>query len=246
MSRTLGGRCYCGALQYAVADAFLYASNCHCSNCRRATGAAFKPFAGIERDKLTITQGEDSLLIFGDDAAHDARCKLCGSFLYSVVRDGAFMHVAMVRWLMIQRFAQGATSSWDRKRLGTRSRTTCRSIKGTPSFRDPLIRKVRASALAGAKTPALRLGVHGARLEALNCVGKVAPGFARLAAGDHHSQPSNRDGLGEVHFVGLVIVLGCGGSLGQEVPVSDMRVDTKYARALLEETGETGTVSLAI
>ena len=26
---------------------------------------------------------------------HDARCKACGSLLYSVVRDGAFVHVAM-------------------------------------------------------------------------------------------------------------------------------------------------------
>jgi hypothetical protein len=78
-----------------VADAFVYAANCHCSNCRRATGAAFKPFAGIERDKLRITKGEDSLAIFGDDSGHDTRCKVCGAFLYSVVRHGTFVHVAM-------------------------------------------------------------------------------------------------------------------------------------------------------
>jgi hypothetical protein len=95
MSRTLAGRCYCGAVHYAVADAFLYAANCHCSNCRRATGSAFKPFAGIERDKLAITQGAENLLIFGDDATHDARCGRCGSLLYSQVREGAFVHVAM-------------------------------------------------------------------------------------------------------------------------------------------------------
>jgi hypothetical protein len=47
--RTLAGRCYCGAVQYAVADEFAYAANCHCSNCRRTTGSAFKPFAGIAR-----------------------------------------------------------------------------------------------------------------------------------------------------------------------------------------------------
>ncbi|MGE0118756.1 MAG: alpha/beta fold hydrolase [Dongiaceae bacterium] len=93
--RTLAGTCLCGAVEYAVADAFAYASNCHCSQCRRATGAAFKPFAGIERDKLRLTKGADNLLVFGDDGSHDARCKRCGSFLYSVVRDGAFVHVAM-------------------------------------------------------------------------------------------------------------------------------------------------------
>ena len=42
--RLLGGKCYCGAVQYRVADEFLYAANCHCSNCRRTTGSAFKPF----------------------------------------------------------------------------------------------------------------------------------------------------------------------------------------------------------
>jgi hypothetical protein len=62
---------------------------------RRATGAAFKSFAGIERDKLRITGGEENLLTFGDAGGQDIRCKLCGSFLYSIVRDGAFVHVAM-------------------------------------------------------------------------------------------------------------------------------------------------------
>jgi hypothetical protein len=91
----LTGRCGCGRVQYAVADAFDYALNCHCSGCRRATGSAFKPLAGIGRDRLGITEGEDRLMILGDDNGHDARCRLCGSLLYSVVRGGAFVHVAM-------------------------------------------------------------------------------------------------------------------------------------------------------
>jgi hypothetical protein len=95
-SRVLAGKCLCGAVQYAVADEFVYALNCHCSNCRRATGSAFKPFAGIERGKLRLAKGEDSLMIFGDEnAAHDTHCKACGSLLYSVVREGAYVHVAM-------------------------------------------------------------------------------------------------------------------------------------------------------
>src|SRR5277367_5309628 len=95
VTTTLAGKCFCGAVHYSVADAFRYALNCHCSNCRRATGSAFKPFAGIERDKLRITKGAQSLKIFGEQSAHDARCKVCGSLLYSVVRDGHFVHVTM-------------------------------------------------------------------------------------------------------------------------------------------------------
>lgn len=94
-ARILAGECFCRAVRYAVADAFAYALNCHCSNCRRTTGAAFKPFAGIARDQLGIVDGEDNLLIVGDAAGHDAHCGTCGSLLYSVVRGGGFVHVAM-------------------------------------------------------------------------------------------------------------------------------------------------------
>ena len=91
----LSGRCQCGAVRYQVADEFIYAQNCHCSQCRAATGSAFKPFAGIERNKLTIVEGEGNLLVFGTDALNDTRCGTCGSFLFSVVRDGGYVHVAM-------------------------------------------------------------------------------------------------------------------------------------------------------
>ena len=93
--RILSGECLCRAVRYEVADAFAYALNCHCSNCRRTTGSAFKPFAGIAREKLGVTSGGGDLMIFGDEAAHDAHCGRCGSLLYSVVRGGAFVHVAM-------------------------------------------------------------------------------------------------------------------------------------------------------
>jgi hypothetical protein len=91
----LAGGCECGAVRYEVADAFLYAANCHCSRCRAATGTAFKAFAGIEREKLAITTGHDSLLIVGEKDENHTRCGVCGSLLFSVVRDGAFVHVAM-------------------------------------------------------------------------------------------------------------------------------------------------------
>lgn len=97
MAKTLSGKCYCGAVHYAVADEFQYALNCHCSNCRRTTGSAFKPFAGIERGKLGVIGGADKLLIFGDqpEKAHNAHCRLCGSLLYSLVRNGEWVHVTM-------------------------------------------------------------------------------------------------------------------------------------------------------
>ncbi len=91
----LAGRCGCGAVRYRVADEFLYAANCHCSRCRAATGSAFKPFAGIEREKLEITDGLNRLLVFGEEDSNDTRCAVCGSLLFSVVREGAYVHVAL-------------------------------------------------------------------------------------------------------------------------------------------------------
>jgi hypothetical protein len=93
--RLLKGRYECRAVSYRVADEFLYAANCHCSNCRAGTGSAFKAFGGIERDKLEVTQGADTLLVWGEDDGNHTRCGVCGSLLYSVVRDGKYVHVAL-------------------------------------------------------------------------------------------------------------------------------------------------------
>src|SRR3954468_21655973 len=93
--RMLTGSCECGQVRYRVADAFLYAANCHCSQCRAATGSAFKPFAGIERDQLALVDGLDRLLVVGEEDSNNTRCAACGSLLFSVVRDGAYVHVAL-------------------------------------------------------------------------------------------------------------------------------------------------------
>ena len=91
--RYLTGQCLCGAVTYSVPDAFEYALICHCSQCRRATGSAFKPFGGIPLGLLRITRGEDRLVRYGEGEDHDLHCGTCGSLLYSVVRGGAYAHV---------------------------------------------------------------------------------------------------------------------------------------------------------
>ena len=94
--RMLAGQCLCGAVHYEVADEFAYAANCHCSDCRRATGSAFKPFAGIALSRLRVTKGRSRLLVYGDARAnHDVHCKVCGSFLYTAFPDRAWVHVVL-------------------------------------------------------------------------------------------------------------------------------------------------------
>ena len=84
----LRGRCACNAIAYEVCDEFIVAYNCHCSNCRAMTGSAFLPWGEIEREKLRVTTGAESLLVDGDpDANHAMRCARCWSLLYWT-RDG--------------------------------------------------------------------------------------------------------------------------------------------------------------
>jgi hypothetical protein len=127
--RTIVGRCQCGAVQYLVADQFLYAANCHCSDCRRATGSAFKPFAGIEQGKLRLTVGTDQLMIFGDESGYDAHCRLCGSLPYSLVRDGAFVHVAMGTLVDDPTIRPAPISSSVPRPVGSPSPTFCPSSR---------------------------------------------------------------------------------------------------------------------
>ncbi len=91
----LRGQCCCRAMTYEVEDDFAYAFNCHCSNCRRASGAAFRPIAGLPVGKLAITDGAGRAMRLGGDDNHDVHCRDCGSLLYSVIRDGAYAHVSM-------------------------------------------------------------------------------------------------------------------------------------------------------
>ena len=53
---------------------------------------------GLRRDRAGEARahgGPEHVAIFGEEDANDTRCAVCGGFLFSVVRDGAFVHVAM-------------------------------------------------------------------------------------------------------------------------------------------------------
>ena len=96
--KTLRGTCQCLTVRYRVEDSFAYALYCHCSVCRRSTGAAAKPTAGIPRSKITITAGAESISIVKAEEAqgwHDERCGKCGSLLFALVEATNWAHIAM-------------------------------------------------------------------------------------------------------------------------------------------------------
>jgi hypothetical protein len=92
----LVGKCLCGAVRYAVEGPFRYAGYCHCSRCRAGSGSAFSAFVGIERDKLRVTDGEDTIALFEMNPDNIVSfCKLCGASLFALVREGQVFHVKM-------------------------------------------------------------------------------------------------------------------------------------------------------
>jgi hypothetical protein len=145
-SRVLAGSCECGAVRYRVADEFLYASNCHCSRCRAATGSAFKPFVGIEREKLEITAGRDALFVYGEEDLNDTRCATCGSLLFPSCATAPTCKSRWGRSSMLRACGRRSTSSSGRRRRGSRSPTRCRSSKITrPDERSREVIEARGS-----------------------------------------------------------------------------------------------------
>jgi len=132
----LHGSCACGATEYEVEDAFSYAMNCHCSKCRAATGSAYKPMGGIEREKLRVTREDTPMFVWGEPDAGDFRCGVCGSFLYSVTGSGSMSRSA--RSSTHHHCSPTITSSLAPKRRGTRSATGFRSSSNTQRNSPPL------------------------------------------------------------------------------------------------------------
>lgn len=80
MQIPLEGRCKCGAIRYRVAAAPTYVGNCHCDDCRRATGGTSVPWIGAKPENFEVTRGaiqefESSPGIFR------GFCPACGSSL---------------------------------------------------------------------------------------------------------------------------------------------------------------------
>lgn len=77
---TLTGGCLCGAVRYRVHGAPLQVGVCHCSLCRRNTGAVYATLAVYAADQLVIERGEQA----GFDTRDYRRyfCRVCGSSTY--------------------------------------------------------------------------------------------------------------------------------------------------------------------
>jgi len=81
---TLAGSCLCGAVRYELTGAPIWSHNCHCSRCRKTSGAAFASNLFFKIDALEWTRGEELLRSFKPADAErftHVFCSRCGSTL---------------------------------------------------------------------------------------------------------------------------------------------------------------------
>ncbi|HEX2591301.1 MAG TPA: GFA family protein [Rhizomicrobium sp.] len=86
MADELTGSCFCGEVQYTLADRPMWTQCCHCTDCQKQTGSAFAINAMIEASNVTVTKGEPAVLTLPTDSGrpHDVyHCAKCQSALWS-------------------------------------------------------------------------------------------------------------------------------------------------------------------
>jgi len=77
------GGCLCGAVRFEVRPPTKWCAHCHCSLCRRAHGAAFVTWVGVERPQFKLTSGDEHLCWYSSTPeARRGFCSRCGSTLF--------------------------------------------------------------------------------------------------------------------------------------------------------------------
>ena len=77
------GGCLCGGVRYEVRGRFLRASHCHCSRCRRHSGAAVCTQGRVRRQDFALFSGADLIRVYRPEGgAAKVFCSVCGSSLF--------------------------------------------------------------------------------------------------------------------------------------------------------------------
>jgi len=74
----LQGGCYCGLIRYEVEGHPVHLTNCHCSICRRTTGAPFVTWFSVLRAGFKIVRGVPTQFQSSPNA-HRTFCPQCGA-----------------------------------------------------------------------------------------------------------------------------------------------------------------------
>ena len=86
MSAPLTGGCLCGRVRWIAEAPVLHRVHCHCSLCRRASGAVEVPWVTVARDGFRWT-GAEPALYRSTASAERSFCPTCGSKITFVHDD---------------------------------------------------------------------------------------------------------------------------------------------------------------
>jgi len=78
----LNGSCLCRAVRYRIAGPVSTATHCHCSQCRKAHGAAFATYGHVRYADFELVSGREAIARY-QASPHALRtfCRHCGSNL---------------------------------------------------------------------------------------------------------------------------------------------------------------------
>lgn len=94
--KNLKGGCLCGAVEYEIKDDLIYSGYCHCSECRRWTGAPFSSTGGVKDVDFKLNKGEPLLASFRKgENSKSYFCTICSSNLYGEVPEYNMIYVML-------------------------------------------------------------------------------------------------------------------------------------------------------
>jgi hypothetical protein len=72
------GRCRCGAISFSAPAESKWVAHCHCSDCRKASGAPFTTYAGYDKADVVFA-GAQPVTYRSSPRAARHFCGACGS-----------------------------------------------------------------------------------------------------------------------------------------------------------------------
>ena len=87
------GSCLCGGIRFE-AEKIALITNCHCSKCRKALGAAFRSNASVPIPEFRYVQGEELVQEHQTASGYTSSfCRVCGSTAPRIFEDAGIVTI---------------------------------------------------------------------------------------------------------------------------------------------------------